>query len=290
MVQPYKMKPLIEVESLYTLHYFQFAGGYVFAGEQHDFWELVYIDRGEADIGADAQTYHMTQGQAVFHQPNEFHTIYANHEAGADIFVITFASASEAMEAFIRCRRTLRPSHRKLIQRIITEGRQAFGSVMDAPYHERMILQKGASPGCDQMVLLLLTQLLIELLQGPDEATPQRLPPLTEQAEREQIVAHAIRVMRTRLDGSLRFQDICRETGVGATTLKQCFMLCIGTSVMAYYKRLRLEESKRLLRKGELNITQVADTLGYSSVQAFSRQFKRVHKVSPREYLKMVME
>ena len=50
--EPLKIERPLRVGRLYSLHYFQFAAGYIFPGESHDFWEMVYIDRGEADIGA----------------------------------------------------------------------------------------------------------------------------------------------------------------------------------------------------------------------------------------------
>ncbi|MDD3214666.1 MAG: helix-turn-helix domain-containing protein [Eubacteriales bacterium] len=46
-----------------------------------------------------------------------------------------------------------------------------------------------------------------------------------------------------------------------------------------------MEEARRRLRSGEKNITQVADELGYSSIAAFSRQFKQLMKLTPSEYL-----
>ena len=57
---------------------------------------------------------------------------------------------------------------------------------------------------------------------------------------------------------------------------------------MAYYQRLRIQESRRLLRQGRMSVSRVAAELGYSSPQAFSRQFKRVTGVCPTEYLTMV--
>ncbi|MFN0220737.1 MULTISPECIES: AraC family ligand binding domain-containing protein [Paenibacillus] len=29
-----------------SFHYFEYAQGFVFSGEQHDFWELLYVTRG----------------------------------------------------------------------------------------------------------------------------------------------------------------------------------------------------------------------------------------------------
>ena len=48
--RPLTLSSLIAIRRLYSFHYFQFASGYLFPGEKHDFWEMVYIDRGEADL------------------------------------------------------------------------------------------------------------------------------------------------------------------------------------------------------------------------------------------------
>jgi AraC-like DNA-binding protein len=47
------------------------------------------------------------------------------------------------------------------------------------------------------------------------------------------------------------------------------------------YRRVKLEESKLLIRAGEMNVSQIAAHLNYSSVQQFSRQFKTKFGVSP---------
>ena len=36
----------LEVRALYSVHYFEYTGFYAFPGERHDFWELLYVDRG----------------------------------------------------------------------------------------------------------------------------------------------------------------------------------------------------------------------------------------------------
>ena len=103
----------IVIRGLYSLHYFQFASGYVFEGEKHNFWEMVYIDRGEAEIGADSEIRRLDAGQLLFHQPNEFHTIWADYASGANIFVISFDCKSRAMNMFRSKQFTLRSPLRK---------------------------------------------------------------------------------------------------------------------------------------------------------------------------------
>ena len=41
------LKSDIDINELYSVHYFEFGKGYAFAGESHNFWELVYVDKGE---------------------------------------------------------------------------------------------------------------------------------------------------------------------------------------------------------------------------------------------------
>jgi hypothetical protein len=38
---------VIIVEKLITVFYMEFSKNFAFEGESHDFWELVYVDRGE---------------------------------------------------------------------------------------------------------------------------------------------------------------------------------------------------------------------------------------------------
>ena len=91
--------------------------------------------------------------------------------------------------------------------------------------------------------------------------------------------------MCAKLDGTLRFSQVCRGVGLSATVFKERFVRYTGVTVMDYYRRLRIEEARRMLRAGQKNITQIADDLGYSSLAAFSRQFKQIMKLTLSEYL-----
>ena len=59
-----------------------------------------------------------------------------------------------------------------------------------------------------------------------------------------------------------------------------------GMGMIAYVNRLRIEEAGRLIREGTLNFTEIAGTLGFSSLHYFSRVFKSTTGVSPSEYKK----
>lgn len=288
MAMPYLPRQLIELSGLYTIYYFQFESGYVFHGESHDFWELVYIDYGMAQIGAGPQVHLMKQGDIILHQPNEFHTIYADQ--AVNIFVVTFACRSEAMDAFRGYRGRVDEAQRRIISRLIREAKATFGHVLDVPLDEGLRPTADAPAGGEQMVELLLTQLLLELSRAPEKPLPLLSGALLQGTGEKNPIEQTVGIMRDNLDGTLTIRRLCREIGMSQTLLQKLIHKYTGSSAMAFYQHLRIEESRRALRDGELNVTQIAMKLGYSSVQAFSRQFTRLLGVSPRAYQKMVRE
>lgn len=284
---PLELEPTVRVRRLYSLHYFQFASGYVFPGERHNFWEMVYLDKGEADIGAGRRTVRLTQGQVIFHKPNEFHSIWANYASAPNIMVLTFASASPAMRAFRSLHTTLDTPMRRLLQQIIDEGIRCFGPTLDL--QDRLVPLDSAPPGGVQLIGSYLEQFLILLLRSLDAQPAQRAAtPLTQEHAAIGQIDRVTELMRAHPDGSLSFEDIRQAAGVGQTVLKQLFRHHTGQGVMAYYQQLRLEEARRLLRTGEMNITQTAEALGYSSIHAFSRQFTAHVGMTPSAYLRSV--
>ena len=41
---PVHLARSLKIDELYTVHYFEYTSSYTFAGESHDFWELLYVD------------------------------------------------------------------------------------------------------------------------------------------------------------------------------------------------------------------------------------------------------
>jgi AraC-like DNA-binding protein len=293
MYVPLKLEQTISIRKLYSLHYFQFAAGYIFSGERHNFWEIVYIDHGEADIGAGKKVYRLSQGMMIFHKPDEFHSIWAESTSGANIVVISFDTSSRAMRYFRNRQFVLDSAQRKLISQIISEAQLCFGSVLDISTLTKLIPLENAPVGSQQIIGLYLMQLLIMLLRKQNAVTKPRTVKgsrLTQEQAAQDVISGVMKQMRSFPDGCLTFEQMCKSSGMCATALKECFRKYNNTGVMECYRFIRLQEARRLLREGRLNITQVSEKLGYSSVYYFSIQFKRVIGISPSEYIKSVRE
>lgn len=53
-----------------------------------------------------------------------------------------------------------------------------------------------------------------------------------------------------------------------------------------YLIQVRMKTAVRLLMEGDRNISRIAEEVGYSSVQSFSKVFRNHYHCSPGEYRK----
>ena len=107
-------KTLFYIPEIVTIHYYELDKSFVFEGEQHDFWEMVYVDKGAVEIQADDKTLVLNQGEVLFHKPHEFHGIRA-FRSNPNFFVISFVCRSPAMRLFEGYRAALSQSLRLLL-------------------------------------------------------------------------------------------------------------------------------------------------------------------------------
>lgn len=66
--------------------------------------------------------------------------------------------------------------------------------------------------------------------------------------------------------------------------LSRLFSSVEGKSIERYYILQKIERAKELIVYGEQNLTEIAYTLGYSSQQHFSRQFKKETGLAPSHF------
>ena len=48
-----KLQEDLKIDSIITLHYFEYMKDFIFQGEAHDFWEFLYVDNGTVSVRYD---------------------------------------------------------------------------------------------------------------------------------------------------------------------------------------------------------------------------------------------
>lgn len=160
-----ELRKVIDVQSIVTVHYFEYAKNYVFEGERHDFWELLYVDKGEVEVMADEVGYRLKRGEMIFHKPNEFHNVFANGVVAPNLVVVAFVCPSPAMTYFEGKILKAGEDERELLARLVNEARDAFTTPLDDPGTVRMERASSSAFGSEQMIGMLLEQMLIRLVR-----------------------------------------------------------------------------------------------------------------------------
>ena len=280
----------VQIDALYSVHYFEYSSSYQFTGEAHDFWEFLYVDKGSLRVMAGEESHTLSRGQIIFHAPGEFHALAADGVAAPNLVVVSFRCASPTME-FFRSRVTfVGAAERLLLARIVEESRAAFSSPLDDPSTTTLIRRPDAPPGCEQLLAAALEELLIRLLrQDPQQPPAPRVQTQAEGTPLEDI----LRYLEQRLDRPLTVEQICRDNMIGRSQLQRLFHEQTGGGVMEYFSRMKVKAARQMIREGRLNFTQIAESLGFQSVHYFSRRFKSICGMSPSEYadsVKMLAE
>lgn len=101
----------------------------------------------------------------------------------------------------------------------------------------------------------------------------------------EQIKQLIIELVRTNkeLKGKLS-EYLANQLHKDYQYLSRLFSNVEGKSIERYYILQKIERAKELIVYGELNLTEIAFELGYSSQQHFSRQFKKETGLSPSHF------
>lgn len=108
----------------------------------------------------------------------------------------------------------------------------------------------------------------------------------SESADRSAITL--IRRVRDRIDreyaSPLSIEKLARGAHLSAGYLSREFRRIYGESPYSYLMTRRIERAMTLLRRGDLSVTDVCFTVGFSSLGTFSTRFSELVGVSPSAY------
>ena len=274
-------KTVVDITKIVTIHYYEVGKDFVFDGEYHDFWEMVYVDKGNVAITRDGEEIVLAQGEVIFHRPNEFHTIRA-FESAPNFFVISFVSSSLSMKYFERFCSTLKKMHKSLLTSIIKEAEESYHIPKNDPDLRKLRRRKDAPLGSEQLIKSYLEQLLIYLLRSKEEAeNTVILPPLSEE---KPLVSALKDYIHTRREENIKIDEICRAFGYSKSFLSHLFREHTGSSLAAFSIAQKMERAKELLRDDSFNITQISAKLSFENPQYFARVFKRECGMTPTEW------
>jgi two-component system response regulator YesN len=103
---------------------------------------------------------------------------------------------------------------------------------------------------------------------------------------KQQRIAKVEAYIRQNLDMHLSLSEVAAVFNFSPNYLSQLFSKYTGGGFVEYITTERIHAAKEMLVRGEDPIYQIAEKLGFESAFYFSKVFKRVEGISPRDFLR----
>ena len=237
---------------------------FLFPGGANPMTELLYVEQGSLHSVADGRKQYLQQGDFVIYGSNQWHMQYADTSV-----------APRCLRVFF----DMHGDHTALLNRKFT----ATGR-LQALFEQLLQEQERQEIYADEMILVLLNQLLLLLLR---QVEGEPLPDSRMKGE-YRIIHQTQAFVSSHVWEDLSVPFVAHHVDMSPSYLTALFQKHLSISPGEYIRRVKLQESKRLIRENKLNFTEIAAELQYSTVHHYSRQFKEKFGMTPSEYAKLV--
>jgi len=258
----------LHIDGIYTFFYQERKQGFIFSGEEHPMPELTYVDQGELHSVTEGHDILLKQGDIVFWGPNQWHMHYADMGVAPRYVTITFDLSGVDITPLLNRKFAAPQQAVALIQQMLRE--------QDRP-----------DDYSHDMILSLLSALVLALLRHADKPET-KLRSFNAVHSENEIIRNAQQYISAHVREKLSVPQVAKMVDVSPSYLTALFHKNLQISPGEYIRRIKLQESKQMIREDNLNFTEIAAALQYSTVHHFSRQFKEKFGLTPTEYAKSV--
>ncbi|GBF72256.1 AraC family transcriptional regulator [Paenibacillus sp. 598K] len=256
----------------------------------YDF-ELLYVSQGEAATTIYGERHPLEAGQLIFLPSGVYHqneAISAPYTKFMGIHFDFFDELDIQTEADMVVREEeVQPE--KFAREPWTEGLPLFSSitVVTPPLPCVQLMEQLVeeftmrSPGYEVACQGLMQQILIQLLRMA----------MTEQLQRTS--EHSARLMElmaqieARPEGGWTGEVLAQRLDLSRDHAAKLFRQAAGAPLTVYVQQVRHREARKLLRESDWPIERIGEAVGYQDIHYFSRLFRRLEGISPREYRKL---
>jgi len=257
------------VEGVYTFFYQEKEQGFLFPGESHPMAELTYVDQGALHSVGEGQDLLLRQGDLVIYGPNQWHMQYADIGVAPRYVTLSFDVGGEQIAPLLNRKFTAPQAVVSLLKNMLRE-------------QERMDDYSG------DIIVSQLNLMLLLLLREAAFPKGEKLQTGSAIHAENEIIRQAQQYISANIRTKLSVPKVARQVDVSPSYLTALFHKNLQISPGEYIRRIKLQESKQMIRENNLNFTQIAAELQYSTVHHFSRQFKEKFGITPTEYAKSV--
>ena len=141
---------------------------------------------------------------------------------------------------------------------------------------ERLCLEyRRCNSGASLLLSGLVLQLLSELLQAPENITN------TYYSEKMQWASEWI---TANYQHKLDIANLAKQTGLSKSHFRKLFRESHKISPRSLHQQTRMRRACEMLAYSRMNVSEIAEELGFSNINNFSRAFRNATSMSPSQY------
>lgn len=260
----YMEHPLIKAAYLTDVGFFPKAESHYREREEGaEQYILIYCTEGKGVIEVEDERYELRRSDAFCIPRNVRHKYYADQEEPWSILWVHFKG--ESIHYYpVEERRLVHINSRYSDNRMMVLFKVLF-----------RVLERNYTMGNFIYISQVLSLILAEVYfrEKIDDSSVQ-----------DRHVTVVIRYMYRNIHKNLTLQEISDEVQLSKSYLNAIFKAQTGKSPVEFFIHLKIKEACKLLKSSECYIYEVSEQLGYEDPYYFSRIFKKVVGVSPRDY------
>ena len=273
-----ELKSTISVTGIVNLHFFEFGKDYMTEKEGHPFYELVFVNSGTLEIESEDYTGKLEKNQMIIHRENTIHSLHAPLSHTPTVIIIGFECNSDLIDNF-----SFEPTEldsyavRKLAE-IVKEGRNVFKPPYNIPVYD-MKKKKNQKTGSEQLLKILLEYFLIKLVREHGKTDIG-----DETRESPALIQEIVQYVSDNYLERISIDELAFLFKTNRATLCKDFKKSTGHTVVEFINMKKFEVAKEKITTTNKTFTEIAASLSFESIHYFTRFFKKMSGLTPKEF------
>lgn len=280
-------KKTFDISAFISAYYYSAKPYFKPCWEKYEFSQIFYVLEGTGTYKTEHGTYAFGPGM-MFYRPAHQKSFYEWTSQHVRFALVSFVCDSIAMEEFGEKPFILYDEESKTLLDLIKTTTRICDPTKNFDPKFGLILK----PDVPDVVLGFLYSSMerflsivycrlknIDLLLNESQKLNQFM-------HESKLIAEVKRYLSDNVSKQLTINEICTHFGISQTALMKKFHKETNQGIMEYFTNLKIREARYKIKKTSLSFTEIAEQLGFSSPNYFSKVFKAKTGMTPTEYSK----
>ncbi len=238
-----------------------------------DWYELTIVRGGAGIVEANGVDVSVSEGDIFISLPCDTHAIYSDAKRPLQYDFFSFYLCNDEKRAALEeLSAAIYPAEKRVIKNdkigyLVASVTEEINSTLPDRYE---ILDNALS----QIILYLIRSLSGNFAQRTSHVSDADL-----------LCFKIMNYIDTHFYSIKNLSELSLITNYNYSYLSTVFKSETGSTISEYFQKKKLEAAKQLIKEGKLKIGKIAELLGYSSIYAFSKAFKKMYGIAPSQAL-----